>query len=392
MNIQATDFAALQRQNRARSRQAGVRDLDDMLRNAESSRVLNLSRIHQEWGDMEDYAVHPLFENKALNRSIVIKQTVSPSETYNFRKARPGGRATKVIFPLDRNDYSLGGLYLFVGQNNFSAELANHFSGDYRLSDRDEKVLQMVDELPTLDPFLLYALLKSNDFYVSEIYFQVTENDRRQIQSEMTGEFRPLVSLCFPNTAEESEKIRIFIDKILNFSEGEELAALRESFKLERQAFAQAMFAWRGLIYYKWRSRALKAKLEELTASLARIRPTEATPMGGRMLELSRTKILRIASGAGDKLARTIARYDAVFADFVQGQQVEKFRAFLKLAPAMFANCGQSIAILEHIINFFDRKAKVLRPGTVSSYDFARVLADLEVELGLDFQVKLRIW
>ena len=390
MNFQVTDFAAMQRQNRARSRQAGVRDLDDMLRSAESSRVLNLSRIHQEWGDVDAYADHPLFENKALNRSIVLKQAVPPSEAYNFRKAR--ARATKLIFPLDRNDYSLGGLYLFAGQNNFSVELAKHFSGAYRLSDRDEKVLQMLDELPTLDPFLLYALLKSNDICVSEIYFQITENDRRQIQSEMTGEFRPLVSLCFPNTRQESEKIRIFIDKILNFSEGEELAALRESFMLERQAFALAMFAWRGLIYYKWRSQALKSKLAELTASLARVRPSETTQMSGRMLELSRSKILRMATGAGDKLARTIARYDAVFADFVQGQQVEKFRAFLKLAPAMFASCGQSIAILEHIINFFERKAKVLRPGAVSSYDFARVLAELEVELGLDFQVKLRIW
>lgn len=390
MSLQATDIAAIQRQNRARSRQAGVRDLDDMLRNAESSRVLNLSRIHQDWGDVEDYAAHPLFENKALNRAIVIKQPVSPSDTYNFRKARP--RATKLLFPLDRYDYSLGGLYLFVGQNNFSSELAKHFSGDYRLSDRDENVLQMLDELPTLDPFLLYALLKSKDVYVSEVYFQITENDRRQIQSEMAGEFRPLVSLCFPNMGHESEKIRIFIEKILNFSEGEELAALRQSFMLERQTFALAMFAWRGLIYYKWRSRTLKSKLDELTDSIGRIRPAESTQMGGRMLELSRTKILRMATGAGDKLARTIARYDAVFADFVQGQQVEKFRAFLKLAPAMFASCGQSIAILEHIINFFDRKSKVLRMGSVSSYDFAKVLADLEVELGLDFQVKLRIW
>jgi hypothetical protein len=390
MTLPATDFAALQRQNRARSRQAGVRDLDDMLRNAESSRVLNLSRIHQDWSDVEEYASHPLFENKALNRAIVIKQPVSPSESYHFRKAR--ARATKLLFPLDRHDYSLGGLYLFVGQNNFSVELAKHFSGAYRLSDRDETVLQMLDELPTLDPFLLYALLRSNDFYVSELYFQVTENDRQQIHSEMAGEFRPLVSLCFPGDGQESERIRIFIDKILNFSEGEELAALRESFMLDRQAFALAMFAWRGLIYYKWRSRTLRSKLDELTAGLTRIRPVETTQIGGRMLELSRTKILRMATGAGDKLARTINRYDGVFADFVQAQHVEKFRAFLKLAPAMFATCGQSIAILEHIINFFDRKAKVLRPGALSSYDFARVLADLEVELGLDFQVKLRIW
>jgi hypothetical protein len=389
-SLDAADFAAFQRQSRVRSRQAGVRDLDDMLRNAESSRVLNLCRIHQEWKDVEDYALYPLFENRALNRSIIIKQSVSPSESYNFRNN--GSRATKLLFPLDRGDYSLGGLYLFVGQNNFSTELAKHFSGEYRLSERDEDVLHMLDELPTLDPFLLYALLRSNDVHVSEIYFQITENDRRQIQSEMVGEFAPLVTLCFGGRRQDSEKIRIFIDKILNFSEGEELAALRESFKLERYAFATAMFSWRGLIYYKWRSRLLKERLDELSASLTRLRPSESNPMATRMLELSRSKILRMANGAGDKVARMIARYDAVFADFVQGQQVDKFRVFLKAAPTMFVACGQSIAILEHVINFFDRKSNVLRDGSLSSYDFARILADLEVELGLDFQVKLRIW
>ena len=141
---------------------------------------------------------------RALNRAIVIKQPVSPSDTYNFRNAK--SRATKLLFPLDRRDYSLGGLYLFVGQSNFSGELAKHFSGEQRLSERDENVLQMLDELPTLDPFLLYALLKSKDVHVSEVYFQITEKDRRQIQSEMAGEFRPLVSLCFPNMGHESEK------------------------------------------------------------------------------------------------------------------------------------------------------------------------------------------
>jgi hypothetical protein len=361
-----------------------------MLRNAESSRVLNLSRIQQEYRDFEDYALYPLFENKALNRSIMIKQAVSPAEAYNFRKN--GARATKLLFPLDRGDYSLGGLYLFVGQNNFSAELARHFSGEQRLSERDENVLVMLDQLPTLDPFLMYALLRSNDVHVSEIYFQITENDRRAIQSEMVSEFAPLVNLCFPNNRQESEKVRVFIDKILNFTEGEELSALRESFKLGRYEFSMAMFAWRALIYYKWRSRLLKSRLEELTAGLTRIRPTEGNPMGARMLELSRSKILRMATSSGDKVARMIARYDAVFAEFVTGAQVDKFRAFLKMAPAMFLSCGQSIAILEHIINFFDRKSKVLRQAQLSSYDFARVLADLEVELGLDFQVKLRIW
>jgi hypothetical protein len=391
-SLATTDFTAQKRQPRSRSRQAGVRDLHEMLQNAESSRVLNLSRIYQDWRAYEEYSDYPLFENRALNRAIIIKQPVPPNDRYQLRKK--GGRATKVLFPLDRHDYSLGGLYLFVGQKNFSNELARHFSSDYRLSERDDRVLQMLDDLPTLDPFLLYALLKSNELLVSEVYFQLTEADRAQIEREMAAEFAPLVSLCFPNSdGSEGEKIRIFIEKILNFSEGEELAALRESFKLPRHEFAMAMFAWRGLIYYKWRSRMLRAGVNELARKLSRTRVLDqGGQLSGKMLELSRTKILRLAAGAADKVTKTIERYDSVFENFVHAQKVERFRQFLTAAPGMFMSCGQSIAIMDHIMNFFERKAGRFQNGTLNSFEFAKILADLETELGIDFQVKLHIW
>src|SRR6201996_170015 len=80
------------RSARSRSRQAGVRDLHEMLLNAESSRVLNLSRIFEEWRGYEEYSDYPLFENKALNRAVVIKQAVSPNDSFHFRKGK--ARAT----------------------------------------------------------------------------------------------------------------------------------------------------------------------------------------------------------------------------------------------------------------------------------------------------------
>jgi hypothetical protein len=384
------DPSASQRLTRSRKRQEGVRDLNEILRNAESSRVLNLSSVFAEWREFDEYKESPFFENRVLNRAIIMKHAVQHSDTYNYRKT--SRRATKLIFPLDRNDLSLGGMFAFVGQKNFSAVLARHFSG-HPLSERDERVLQMLHDLPTLDPFLLYSLLKANDIQVSELYFQLSEHDRWKIQREMTAEFVPLISLCFPGADVESDKVKLFIDKILNFADGEEIEALRQAFDLSKEDFAMAMFAWRGIIYYKWRCAALQAKLVEVTARLTRIRVAD---QGGklslRLLELSRTKIANMAVAAGDRVVKTIARYDNAYGHFVQDQEVEKFRLFLKSAPGLFMNCGQSVAIMEHIINFFEFRTGRLLDGVMSSFDFAKMLTDLELELGLDFQVKLRIW
>ena len=389
MSTQAADSAVLH-SYRVRSRQAGVRDLHDMLCKAESSRVLNLSRIWEIWKDCDPYFEFPLFENRSLNRAVIVKQAVSPSENFHMRSGKT--RATKLLFPLDRADYSLGGLYVFVGQRNFVSELSHHCAGGQPLSERDERVLHMLDELPTLDPFLLYALLKSSDIHVSEVYFQLSESDKVEIQREMVGEFTPLVTLCFPNRGADDGKIQAFIEKILNFAEGAELKALRESFKLGPEEFAMAMFAWRGIIYYKWRSRYLRGKLDEVIQRLSRIRISEQSGVSARLLQLSRTKIIRMANEAGDMVQKTVNRYDGVFENFVQGGQVERFRQFLKAAPSLFMNCGQSIAIMEHIMNFFDRKAASGKTSALDSSNFAKTLAELEVELGLDFRVKLRIW
>src|ERR1700733_1268324 len=86
--------------------QEGVTDLGQALACAESSRLLNLSQIHMRWSQYEDYAERPLFENKILNRTIIMKYTPRPGELFEYAERRI--KSTKILFPLDRNDLSLG--------------------------------------------------------------------------------------------------------------------------------------------------------------------------------------------------------------------------------------------------------------------------------------------
>jgi hypothetical protein len=254
-------------------------------------------------------------------------------------------------------------------------------------------VLDMIDELPTLDPFLLYALLKSHRIEVARVYFQLSEADQHSIQKDMAVAFSPLVSLCFPNSGFEEERARVFIDKILNFEDSPEIEALRASFRLNHEAFAMAMFAWRGIIYYKWKSQSLRGALNRIIDKFARIRLVD---QGGspsvRALEASRTKIVDMATEAAASVQQTIDRYDNVFLDFVRRREVDQFREFLMGASSLFLSCGQSVAIIEHTINFFDSRTDTGRGAAVAAQEFAEMLAELQTELGFDFQVKRMVW
>ena len=372
--------------------QNGVTDLGQSLARAESSRVLNLSQIQRRWAHYEDHAERPLFENKILNRAIIMKYTPRPGELFEYAERRI--RSTKILFPLDRNDLSLGSFSGLVGQKDFSRMMSRHLDGSDRLSDRDERVLGLIDELPTLDPFLLYALLKSHGLEVSPVYFQLSEADRQAIQQEMAQAFTPLVHLCFPDGQHEADGVRTFIDKILNFEESAEIDSLRLAFKLNPELFAVAMFAWRGIIYYKWRSAGLHAGL---TAAAAKVRavklPEGASAAGVDRMERSRAKILRMAATSAARVQEINTRYDTAFADFVEERQADRFRQFLISAPSLFLICGQSVAIIEHIINFAEAGPQTKpREANAPDMDMTEMFADLERELGVDFRVRLMTW
>jgi hypothetical protein len=377
--------------SRARA-QEGVNDLGRILRDAESSRVLNLSQIDQLWGRREDHLAQPLFENRVLNRSIIMKYAPRPGELFEYAERRI--KSTKILFPLDRNDLSLGSLSGVVGQRDFSRIMSRHLNVAERLSERDEKVLNLIDQLPTLDPFLLYALLRSNGLEVSQVYFQVSGADREAIQREMAVAFTPLVLLCCSNGQLEAEAVKTFVDKILNFEESAEVESLRDAFRLSEELFAVAMFAWRGVIYYKWRSASLHSRLG---AALHKIRDltfveTGALSGAGRA-ERSRTKILQTATTAAARVQEINARYDAAFADFVEQRQADRFRRFLISAPSLFLIGGQSMAILEHIVNFVDTgRSPSRRESGATAPSLAEGFHELERELGVDFGVRLMTW
>jgi hypothetical protein len=267
--------------------------------------------------------------------------------------------------------------------------MSRHLDGGDYLNERDEKVLGLIDQLPTLDPFLLYARLKSSGIEVSQVYFRLSTADRAAIQAEMAEAFMPLVRLCFPGGRVGDEAAATFIDKILNFEESAEIDSLRAAFKLSPELFAQALFAWRGLIYYKWKSADLDAFLTTAVARLDGLKLVAPGETGARA-ERSRAKVIRMAAAAASRVRQINGRYDAAFSDFVENGHADSFRRFLINAPSLFLICGQSMAMVEHIVSFAD--ACPLTPGRApgaEALDLVVLIGELERELGADFRVRL---
>src|SRR4051812_10123471 len=114
---------------------------------------MNLASLAAERPTDEDYLAQPMFLHPVLNRAIFVKHNVGSSEEDRFAPRRIG--ATKVIFPFDHSELSLGGQFLFVDQPDFVPLLNRHLEYAGLPIDRDLAVLRTLDRLPTLDPFLV---------------------------------------------------------------------------------------------------------------------------------------------------------------------------------------------------------------------------------------------
>src|SRR6185369_5189548 len=106
----------------------------------------------------------PMFKSRELNHSVVSKNVVSKSEDIMLR---PYQLATKVHFPYGMKSMSdgfgmdagpsQGGRYLYVNQRRYRDMLNEYVFGGLGSDERvhDMKLLGALNEVPSLDPFLV---------------------------------------------------------------------------------------------------------------------------------------------------------------------------------------------------------------------------------------------
>src|SRR5271170_2018914 len=131
------------------------------LENASTNRVLNLVTIGRKHGQDPEFNENPLFRSRILNNTIILKHRLRADETDHFTSGRAVG--TKIIVPFEVNNLKGGGKSFIVGQHGYQEmvrEVALHSDGVEE--DRDFQVLALLDQIPSLDPFLVREYLRSN--------------------------------------------------------------------------------------------------------------------------------------------------------------------------------------------------------------------------------------
>ena len=356
-----------------------VRNLAMLETSAATSRVLNLRAIYREYKDFPEYQERPLFQNAALNRAIIVKHRLRSNERDDFPTYRFS--ATKVIFPIDTSDLRMGARFVFVGQNNFAKLITSNLNTDESKVLRDLETLRAVDEVPSLDPFLLREHLSRCGHTPANCYFQISQADVDRMLRFVESEIGSLVRMSFGKDG-NSEHSAILTKKLLSNTGDTDTDALRLTLQMDHEQYREGIFCWKAFLYYKWQLKDIVPKATQVLTEIQQISPRGPMNMDSKVhIAGMRQNICQHFSDACDKVASIIAVYDNAYYMLTQKSDPQAFKNFLLSAPELFKALGERLGAVEHVLSFWRYRFPEGRQMLISPDQLIDIFMDFENSL-----------
>ncbi|HEY8003369.1 MAG TPA: hypothetical protein VIE16_04030 [Phenylobacterium sp.] len=356
------------------------RSLDGLHRTASTSRVLNLAAIADEHQGDALYSSAPFFASATLNSAVIVKHRLRPNEAGLLDWRRRS--ATKVIIPFERRDLALGGRSLFVGQRGWLG-LLEELHGGQPGGERDRALLEALDELPSLDPFLLKEHLRRRKFRIAECYFAFSRPDAERMQRFVSKEVSRLVNLAYDQGRDGGSSISKLVAALLSGEDSDRLEPLRLT--LGRESIS----SWKGFLYYKWVLTTLLPELGELLAELGQI--DVGDPRDEQKLSRVNDWEARVNQAITAQVTQVrlaLEVYDRAFDQLTNAGKPKAFRDFLLNTPETFLSLGERTGILSDIASFWRFRFPKGSPLRIDPDELIDMLADFYDDLDIEDDVE----
>jgi len=360
-----------------------VRSLEHLENTASTARVLNLRLVAVRHGRKPEYSEQPLFHHPALNKAIVLKHRLRANETDEFQGFRQ--TATKILIPIETGDLRMGARYLFIGQNNFREILYQAFGIAMSDEDRDTRTLNILDETPTLDPFLLREQFKRHDISAAPCYFDISEADMSRMSAFAQGEIQQLVEMSFGKDPQVMAHAGKLARKILTNANDAQLEPLRLTMQLSTSQYQEGIFCWKAFLYYKWRLTTVLPAISKVLASIGQVKPKGVMNSDDMAyVTAARDNIRKAVIAACRNVKETLGVYDAAYEGLTQRGDPIAFRDFLLKAPRLFDDLGRRLGAVDHVVSFWRFRFPEGAKPSVMPEELIDIFQDFENSLSFD--------
>ncbi|MBI1243800.1 MAG: hypothetical protein GC202_02250 [Alphaproteobacteria bacterium] len=365
-----------------------------------SSVVLDVAKRRLRTPDIK-----PLFACRSLNDTIIFKMPnfeereargVSDDDDWNLTaqlQSKPVTTdrpiETGIFIPYSQEDREAGGVILYVRQKNFEALMREFLGLNYKESEgptkRDKEILQCIDSVPSLDPFLLKQALQKSFSDIDRAYFDISDAEDASIRETISRKVSPIVRKALEGNAGTNSALETFVNAIWNPS-APEAALFVSAFGISASQTQDTFEAWRGISYYEWSYARVVRPISRL---LGWFQSEIARPLDGqRAGPAIRQQVEQLRVSVGRKLSENAREPDRFFknyalrhSEFIDKNDPSGFREFLRTARDNYWQLGWSITCLMHVIGIFSRAMSRGTGGQLDSDALFALYRDLDLAM-----------
>jgi hypothetical protein len=337
------------------------RSLEGLAEVRANGRVLNLGAISRDLAQADPNGRAPaFFSNPALNHAIIVKHNIRDNERHLF--ARPQPVATKLILPIDRENLSLGGVTFMLGERQAARILRdklglNRAAGDGR-AQRDLKILDILDSLATLDPFIVRERFAVDGVALPEAFVAFQLHGDHGLYEYMKSQLTPLVRLAMADKQGRASEqaLERLLDEIFVESHNSKAEFLRQALRIEPDRWPTALYVWKAALFYEYRARSFEPRWRRFIDSLQNVKLYGFSALAPAEVVLRmRVDLMERALRTKGHLDRLLDTFSQAFRqDLIEQGTPEPFRDYLMTLNDKLYNFGVAYGVLEQIVGYWE--------------------------------------
>jgi len=309
----------------------------------------------------------PFFSKKGLNDVVIFKFPnfgLSPARnrmekpwTKYFRAAAGQPVETGLFRPYSVQDPTMGGLAIYLRQPDFIELLTQHMGFDLTAEEDDEvqqdrKRLEILDGIPSLDPFLMKYAFDEAGLPCDAQYLNLTAEEEYQTRITIERQISPIIGKAIPT----HEDLDGHTSKMVDFlwePNGVQAARFLEAFRLGGDQREDVLSGFRGVCYYRSqiddKAREARALLAWLRSSRLDATSRRTGDAANELVAMLKGTILSKVTSLLQQMADIFHTYDDAVAQFVEHNDPALLRQFLLSTKDKYWFLGRSTSSLRHI-------------------------------------------
>lgn len=318
---------------------------------------------------LDEDEIGPLFRNKYLNNCIVLKVVAL---TWRDRR-RAYATDTLLYFPYNADNIYEGGDSILFSDPKRDAILRQKCGFDpddpkqAKDIERDNRILEMLADIPTLDPFLLREKAMQLNIVgeISSAYFNLTQEEWAKFQAPIREKIDALVRKALGvshnlKTVDISDHVTKFLDKIWEARDIENIEGFVDSMEIPHDRAPELFFAWKAICYYQAQFRSIEPALKGLFQWIGNPRtalPIDLMTLRDELRDQLDAEIGLLKHRMREYYRETVAileNYEDSYQQFIEQGNPEPFKRFLFDAQNQYLTLAACLSANAHAVNLLE--------------------------------------